>query len=264
MKRNTTNTTAFGLQGLILVLALNASSPTQAAWIEEEIPASLIKVTASSQYGEGQAVQHLLDGSGLRNGLHDNDGSAQTMWHTAQNPPSTSPAAGLPASPTWVRFDFAQPQTFNWISLWNHNQANLTDRGFRMTRILGSADGATWFALTAPEVIELPRASGGPGLEAVFITNTANARALRSVIIAAEAKDGNYGSDYFGLSAVRFVRAHEVAEQDLPLPSAMSCAALPYAPYRPDGQPGREIAVSLKDAKLYGPVTIDVESRRRP
>jgi hypothetical protein len=239
MKRKTTNTIVFVIQGLILSLALGALSSAQAAWIEDEIAANLIKVTASSQYGDGQAVRHLVDGSGLRDGLHDNDGSAQTMWHTAQTPPSTSPAAGLPASPAWVRFDFAQPQKFNWISLWNHNQANLTDRGFRMTRIFGSADGTTWFALTAPEVVELSRASGSPGLEAVLVTNTADARELQSVIIAAEAKDGNYGSDYFGLSAVRFVRAHEVAEQDLPVPTAMSCAALPYAPYRRLAQ-GRE------------------------
>ena len=165
----------------------------------------------------------------------------------------------MPASPAWVRFDFAQPQRFDSIHIWNHNQANLTDRGFRRTRIFGSADGTTWFALTTPEVIELPRASGSPGLEAVVIANAAKTRALKSVVIAAETKDGNYGSDYFGLSAVRFGIGREVAEADLPLPTGMACAALPYCPYRPDGKPGREIAVSLRGAKLYGAVTFEVE-----
>ena len=97
------------------------------------------------------------------------------------------------------------------------------------------------------------------GLEAVVIVNAAKTRALKSVLIAAETKDGNYGSDYFGLSAVRFVTGREVAEADLPVPTGMACAALPYSPYRPDGKPGREIAVSLRDAKLYGAVTFDVE-----
>ena len=78
-------------------------------------------------------------------------------------------------------------------------------------------------------------------------------------MIAAETKDGNYGSDYFGLSAVRFGVGREVAEADLPLPTGMACAALPYCPYRPDGKPGREIAVSLRGAKLYGAVTFEVE-----
>ncbi len=78
-------------------------------------------------------------------------------------------------------------------------------------------------------------------------------------MIEAEAKDGNYGSDYYGLSAVRFAVGSEVAEADLPVPTDMACAALPYCPYRPDGQPGRQIAISLKGVKLYGPVTFDVE-----
>jgi len=247
------------LHGLIVSLVLSALTPAQATWIEEEIPANLIKVTASSQFGDGQTARHLCEEKGLRNGRHDNDGSAQTMWHTAQNPPSTSPGENLPASPAWVRFDFARPQAFDSISIWNHNQANLTDRGFRLTRILGTADGTTWFALTSPEVIELPRASGSPELAAFLVTNIAKARSLQSVLIAAEPKGGNYGSDYFGLSAVRFGQGHEVAEADLPQPTALACAALPYAPYRPDGQPGRQIAISLKDAKLYSEVAIHVE-----
>src|SRR5262249_30286871 len=82
----------------------------------------------------------------------------------------------------------------------------------------------------------------------------------KSVVIAADAKEGNYGSDVFGLSAVRFTTGREVAEADLPVPTSMACAALPYAPYRSDGRPGREIAVSLRGGKLYGAVTIEVES----
>jgi alpha-mannosidase len=247
------------LRGLMLPLAMIASSSVRAAWIEDEIPANAITVLASSEYGPGQPVRHLVDGSGMQNGLHDNSGGAETMWHSTERPAPTSAAAGLPASPAWVRFDFAQPQKFDSIRIWNHNQANLTNRGFHRTRIYGSADGASWFALTSPEVTELPRASGSPGLEAVVIANAAKTRALKSVVIAAEPKDGNYGSDYFGLSAVRFSLGREVAEADLPVPTAMDCAALPYCPYRPDGQPGREIAVSLRGVKLYGAVTFDVE-----
>jgi len=247
------------LRWLILLSAMVASSAVQAVWIEDEVSTNKITVTASSQYGPEQTARHLLEGAGMQGGVHDNDGSAQTMWHSAQRPAATNPAAGLPASPAWVRFDFAQPQRFDSIHIWNHNQANLTDRGFRRTRIFGSADGTRWFALTTTEVIELPRANGSPGLEAIVIANTAKAQALKSVVIAAEAKDGNYGSDYYGLSAVRFGVGREVAEADLPLPTGMACAALPYCPYRPDGKPGREVAISLRGAKLYGAVTFDVE-----
>ena len=247
------------LHWLILLVSMIASLPARAVWIEEEVPANVITVTASSEYGPPQTVRHLVDGSGMQGGFHDNNGSAQTMWHTTQRPAPTSATAGLPASPAWVRFDFAQPQTIDSIHIWNHNQANLTDRGFRKTRIFGSPDGTAWFALTSPDIIELPRASGSPGVEAVVIANAAKTRALKAVVIAAEAKEGNYGGDYFGLSAVRFGVGHEVAEADLPLPTSMACAALPYSPYRPDGEPGREMAVSLRGAKLYGEVTFEVE-----
>ena len=130
------------LRWLILLVAMIASPPVSAVWIEDEIATDAITVTASSEFGSAQAARHLLDGSGMQDGLHDNNGSATTMWHTTQWPAPTSAAAGLPASPAWVRFDFAQPQQFDSIHLWNHNQANLTDRGFRQTRIFGSSDGA--------------------------------------------------------------------------------------------------------------------------
>lgn len=248
------------MRWLVVTLAMMALLPAHAVWIEEEILTNAITITASSQYGGSQSVRHLMDGSGMFGTLHDNQGSAQTMWHSTQRPQPTSAAAGLPASPAWVQFDFAPPQKFDAIHIWNHNQANLTDRGFRKTRIFGTADGVTWFALTSPELIELPRASGSPELEATVVSNAKKDQALKSVVIAAAAKDGNYGSDYFGLSAVRFVTGHEVAEADLPVPNDMACAALPYCPYRPDGKPGREIAVSLRGGKIYSTVTFDVES----
>jgi len=247
------------LRRVILVLAVIVSTPVRAVWIDQEVSKDLIKVRASSRYAGEQKLERLVDGSGMQDDRHDNDGSARTMWHTVEKPAPTSPAAGLPASPAWVRFDFAQPQKFDSIHIWNHNQANLTDRGFRKARIFGSSDGSTWVALTTPEIIELPRASGSPGLEAVVLANTAKGRELKSVVIEAEAKDGNYGSDYFGLSAVRFSRGREVAERDLPVPTTMVGAALPYCPYRPDGQPGRQIAISLRGGKLYGAVTLQVE-----
>ncbi len=130
------------LRWVLLSVAMIASPVLRAVWIEDEIPDHAITVAASSEFGKAPAAQHLIDGSGLTNGLHDNQGQARTMWHSTQRPEPTSPAAGLPASPAWVRFDFAPPQKFDSILIWNHNQVNLTDRGFRKTRFYGSADGA--------------------------------------------------------------------------------------------------------------------------
>ena len=244
---------------LILLLAFLAAPDAPAAWVEQELPAGLMKLTASSEYGPNQTVRHLVDGAGMQDGLHDSDGTARTMWHTVDNPGKSSPAPGLPDSPAWVRFEFSEPQKFDSIHVWNHNQAGLTDRGFRRTRIFGLVEDGTWWPLTTPEVFEVPRAAGSPGQEAFVIANLEKARPLKAVVIEVETSNANYGSDVFGLSAVRFVMGREVAEADLPLPTSMACAALPYAPYRPDGTPGREMAVSLRGAKLYGPVNFDVD-----
>src|SRR5208282_2267269 len=91
------------LRGLILSLAMFASPVLRAVWIEDEIPVTAITVTSSSEFNPRQMVRHLVDGAGMQNGLHDNNGSAETMWHTTERPALTSAAAGLPASPAWVR-----------------------------------------------------------------------------------------------------------------------------------------------------------------
>jgi hypothetical protein len=172
------------------------------------LPANLITVTASSVYSPDQVARHLVDGSGMQGSIHDNNSAAQTMWQSSENPAVTSPAQGLAPSPAWIRFDFAQPREFDAMLIWNHNQESLTDRGFRKTRIYGSSEGLVWFPLTSPELIELPRADGTAFGEAATITNAAAGRPIKSVIIAADDMDGNYGSTFYGLSAVRFVAGH--------------------------------------------------------
>jgi hypothetical protein len=166
-----------------------------------------VSVTASSQFGDAQAPIHLIDGAGMQGDRHDDDDDANTMWHTVDNPGLSSPAPGLPASRGWVKFDFTAPQKLDSILVWNHNQKNLTDRGFRRTRIYGTSDGKEWFSMTATDAVEIPRAIGEEGLEPFGIDIAAKSRAVRSVILMADQDQGNYGSDIYGLSAVRFVRA---------------------------------------------------------
>ncbi len=170
----------------------------------EVVPYKAIKLTVSSVFAYSHAADHIISGFGMVGALHDNMESGQTMWHTVQHPAATPPASGLAASPAWARFDFAQPQQISNVLVWNHNQAGLTDRGFRKVRIYGSSDGVAWHILTAMPTVELPPASGLPMSEPTLLPVPSAEPALKSVIIAAEASEGNYGSDYFGLSAVRF------------------------------------------------------------
>lgn len=176
------------------------------------VPENLIKVTPSSQFGPQQTARHLVDHAGMHGDGHDNNATAYTMWHTVEKPATKAPAQGLPLSPAWVKFSFALPQKIDAIEIWNHNQARLTNRGFKETRIWGSTDDVTWLPLTAPETVQLPRAGGNPGLSPVTFTNVAPDKLFSSVIIAAAAEDGNYGGTCYGLSAVRFVIHHDGAE----------------------------------------------------
>ena len=114
----------------------------------------------------------------------------------------------LPPSPAWVRFNFAHPVTLAKILVWNHNQRNLTDRGFRKIHIYVSSDQIHWHQLPTTTPLELPRATGLPDAEPAKIVNKAPGTAITSIIIAAAAKDGNWGSTCYGLSAVRFVVSH--------------------------------------------------------
>ena len=230
---------------LLWVSALAMPVCCRAVLVEEPVPAAGIQVAASTTFSAMQDPRHLVDGSGLKDDLHDADGGARTMWHTAGHPTPTPPATGLSASMAWVRFDFAAPQPLSSIRIWNHNQAGFTDRGFRKTQLYTSADGTTWTSRS----IELQR---GDGASSTF--PLALAAPVRAVMLAA---DSNYGSDFYGLSEVQFMTGREVAEADLPFPTNMECRAQPYYGCRADGKPGRVVSIIWPDVRLYGDVTVE-------
>ena len=183
--------------GLSAVRFTHKTAPT--------IPPQNIQVSASSTGSPAQDVRHLVDGQGMTGPYHDNKPGAETMWHSLGAHDLTHPAPTLALSPAWVRFDFSQPRRFATIQIWNHNQANLTNRGMRKVRIYGSQDGSTWSSVTYADVTVLPEAPGTEASIAVSSPNSQPTRPLKSVIIAAEQVDGNYGGNVYGLSAVRFV-----------------------------------------------------------
>ena len=176
--------------------------------VQNTVPAPSITVTASSVYSPLQPAQHLIDGSGMQGLLHDNATGAETMWQTADPPPARPILPGLPASPAWVRFDFAHPEKLARILVWNDNQLNLTDRGLRNIRVFVSSDHTHWHPLPTSTALELPRAPGLPDAGPAEIENSAAGAPITSVVIAAAMKDGNWGSSCYGLSAVRFVVSH--------------------------------------------------------
>jgi hypothetical protein len=198
------------------------------------------QATASSQ-SKDQAAGHLIDNSGLDATLrHDRHGAAYTMWHTAGKSAPNAPATGIPAAAAWVRFDFATPQPINQLLVWNHNQANLSQRGFRKTRVYGTVDGTTWSPIAEP----LELAKGGDTAQAIAI---AAPQPLKAVIIAA---DSNWGDDYYGLSEVKFISRRTVDANAIPAPKAIAIADFPFE-CDAQGRPHRQVELSFGDTPLY-------------
>ncbi len=234
---------------LIAVATLLATNPAigsaELVTIVEDI--NPVGITASSEFSPAQTVNNLINGSGLSGDRHDDHASAETMWHTFENPTATAPATGLPPYPAWIRFDFSEPKKFDEISIWNHNQTGLTDRGFRQTVIYGCSDGSNWRRLAS---IDLEQ--GGSAAQSVAVSTDTP---LTGLILAAVS---NHGGAYYGLSEVRFSSNRQVTLDEAPFPTGITCQPTRIYRHRPDGHAGREITVRFHGARLYGQGEIDV------
>lgn len=206
--------------------------------------------TASSEFAATQRAANMVNGSGLSGGRHENDGSSKNMWHTTVNPVASSPGAGLPSFPAWSRFDFDAPSQVEELEIWNHNQAGFTNRGFRKTKIYGTADGVNWKPLAQAELKQ-----GGDTSQIVALGAPGTSSAVKSIIIAAES---NWGGNVYGLSEVKFCTRKRVAEESAPFPTNLACQPQPYYRHRKDGKAGREVAVKFSGAKLYGAAKAEV------
>ena len=200
------------------------------------------RITASTEYSKDQTVQHLIDHSGLSADLHhDADQGAHTMWHSVLQPRLSAPAAGLPAGPAWVRLDLEHPAELTEILLWNHNQVNLTNRGFRNIWIYGSSDSTTWLKL-AGDGLELKQ-----GGEVAQTIKVGAKQPLAAIIIAAES---NWGGDCCGLSEVKLRNRREVTTDAIPAPEAVAITGFPFV-WDPQGKPHRQVEISFADTPLY-------------
>lgn len=223
--------------------------------IIQEIPANEIILSASSSFGPDQSVGHLIDGSGIQNKIHDNNGSSITMWHTTQNPATSIPSKGLPSFKAWLRFDFSTQKSFNKLLIWNHNQENLTNRGFRLIKVYGTADGISWIQLST---LELPNAKQTNGTVTEIVIK--EKKPLKAVIIAAES---NWGGNVYGLSEVKFLSELKVDQSNFPFPSGLECTSTSVYRYCKDGKPGREVILNFKGSNLFQASTIAVSAEGR-
>ena len=167
-----------------------------------------IIATASSTYSGNQDPQRTVNGSGLnwQTLLHDNSGSATTMWHASNNTNTSSAHPNTTVGSEWIRYVFDKSYPLGEMWVWNMNQANNTSRGLKKVYIEYTADGQNWSRLMdgANDYFILDRASGEDHLQYTTAIDFGGADA-NSVVITADITEGNWGgAPYIGLSEVRF------------------------------------------------------------
>ena len=174
-----------------------------------------------------------MNGVGSVIDLHNNNTNAISMWHTDANP-------GVNA---WVQFDLGQVCDVGEMWIWNINQANNSARGFRDVKIeYKLEENDPWIELrgegsqsgkTYPYAFA--RASGLPDQAATNLAGTEIGdencnlpvifnKELRYVRLTADPVigQGSYGSEYFGLSEIRFTLQEEQEELDVPAKVTLS------------------------------------------
>ncbi|MBN1435820.1 MAG: hypothetical protein JW936_01990 [Sedimentisphaerales bacterium] len=130
-------------------------------WLAAHSPEPRRDFTASSQYGANQRWCHVVNGSGMHDGVNPNfDGpyhdncptEARSVWHTATADPGNDNPAGIGASKGWAYWDFAEVFELGVMDVWNFNYnstVNLTGRGFKNTRIhYRASESDPWTELT--------------------------------------------------------------------------------------------------------------------
>ncbi|MDB6077986.1 MAG: symbB, partial [Akkermansiaceae bacterium] len=175
-----------------MALALGSAIPSHGALI----PVSA--VTASTFYNDLNPIR-TINASGITGAMttegeviiagHDNNGSATTMWHSAV----------VAAAGQWLSWSFSAPSNLRTIYYWNHNQANLTDRGIQNVNIKISKDNGTTYTPLGDFVFV--RASGQPGERCQTLELPTTQTGVTNVRFDIAS---NFGGNVVGLSEIRF------------------------------------------------------------
>ncbi|MCI8360542.1 MAG: hypothetical protein HFE86_04290, partial [Clostridiales bacterium] len=168
-----------------------------------------VTAQAGNVYDEHNTPEKVVNGAGMSGqnsvfDLHDDHGNGNTMWHTKAGP----------GEDAWIIFDLGRVQAIGQMWIWNMNQRGNADRGLKKVKIeYRSSHDEDWTALQGTGEGEydftLAKASGQPDQPATNLLDgrpvemNLDARYVR-ITAAPQPGEGNYGSDYYGLSEVRF------------------------------------------------------------
>jgi len=183
--------------GMVLLCGFGVGLANQPA-----IPSSSITASASSEFYPPLTAAHFTsDGSGLDGDLHHAHPNGHEMWLSQAG--GGGSAANNPASvegPAWLLYEFNPPRRLERALVWNHNQPNLTNRGLRDIALHWRDQSGAWHFLANETLDEAPGTPDLPPGNEITLNNVA----ATALLVTALPDTGNFGSDYFGLSAIRF------------------------------------------------------------
>ncbi len=237
-----------------LGLAAILCAPAQAAIVD--VPDVI--ATASSEYSDANAATQTIDGSGLLGDLHDNNSSAETMWHSKARRRSSPFHRDTARGAVWIAYEFAGVHALHEVWIWNHNQKGQTSRGLKKVYIDYSEDGEHWQRLSVDgqDFVRIPEASGRAQTAHDLVVDFAGKHA-RYVVLTADREEGNHGTSFFGLSEVRFLADLPLAEADWPRFDSFGVEAMPMY-LQHEGGPRRMARIHFHGGRMYRGGTLEL------
>ena len=183
--------TTFLVPGIVLALALSAvAEPGQIyliGWDEATMSAS------ESSFSSGGSALRIVNGSGITNGIYHSTDSAD-MWQSARGD-----VVGA-----WIQFDLGEVYSLASAQIWNWNKTSKLGQGMQNVDVLVSINGLAWTAYEENYVFE--QANGLATYEGFsFDFGDTDAQFVKIEV------KSNYGTNYVGLSEIRFYENPEPA-----------------------------------------------------
>ena len=218
-----------------------------------------ITATASSESSTAGGAQRTVDGSGLLGDLHGNQRDAETMWLSKSGGRAKAYADGTIRGAAWIAYEFDTVYPLQEMWIWNHNQKGQTSRGLNKVYIDYSEDGEHWkrVSVAGQDFVVIPQASGRAQAPRDLVIDFAGQPA-RYVVLTADRRNGNHGSNLFGLSEVRFLADLPLKDEDWPRFASFDVETTPLY-LRQESGPRRMARIHFRGGRLYRDATLELQ-----
>ncbi|MBD1423710.1 glycoside hydrolase family 38 N-terminal domain-containing protein [Sphingobacterium chuzhouense] len=235
--------------------------------IWQELPASHVQVSASSEF-EHFAAENLLTDKSFVQGRLVKNAQGRDMWLSKVAEHNVQGNQQVPKGKGWILFEFDKPYTLEQMGIWNYNQNDHTKRGLNKVYIHYTQDDKHWKPLRNGEKdhFYFPE-SGGSFEQDMDLSIALRGLEIKGLWITIDADSGNHyhvphnagilqdakrraqNINYYGLGKVRFYTRKKLPIGQLPKLDGLQFIAAQGYRKTQDG-PAREFRLTF-DQPLY-------------